>query len=75
MADNSYDMKRKLLELQNELLKNSANNMHSTSPVSESVPQQVSMGDLDEIKVMLKELYSSQQMIMKTLLEIKDKSR
>ena len=75
MADSNYDMKRKLMELQSELLRNSIDNQNYTpsAPAQASPPQAPSDKNLDEIRSMLKELHSNQQLMLKILMELKSK--
>lgn len=75
MADNSYDMRRKLLELQSELLKNSGDSFAPPSTPSKSAEPQINVTEADDIKAILKELQENQQLILKVLLDIKSRLR
>jgi len=77
MSDN-YDMRKKLLELQTELLKNANNKQddqagsqskesaHSTAALQNQV-------ELNNVLPLLKEIYTGQQKILNMLVEINNK--
>lgn len=76
MSNSPYDMRQKLLELQNELLKNAAEKHFSANaPASmqtKPAPLQKAIGDQESEDMMslLKEIRSNQHKMMQLMLEI-----
>ena len=73
MADASYDMKKKLLELKSELLKSAPSKDISGSPEPLTIPDNLQVSDPSEMVSLLREINSNQCKILDVLAEINSK--